>query len=113
MLSLNQINAQIKLLEIWKSVKIENYPIKTNSVIRANDVALTRACSIGYLEERKLTNSSSRTFLNDAKHIWNKAPLAIKKCTTIYSAKKAIKSFVVSLSLYESHSIGNSYIGQN
>ena len=99
MLSLNQINAQIKLLEIWKSINIENYPIKTNSVSRGSEVALTRACFAGYLEEKKLTNASSRTFLIDAIRIWNKSPLTIKNCTTIYSAKKPIKSFVVSLSL--------------
>ena len=64
---------------------------------RGSDVALTRACSVGYLEDKKLTNASSRTFLYDAIHIWNKAPVAIKNYTTIYSAKKAIKSFVVSL----------------
>ena len=27
MLSTNQINAQIKLLEIWKALKIDNYPL--------------------------------------------------------------------------------------
>ena len=28
MLSVNQLNAQIKLTEMWKAVKKENYPIK-------------------------------------------------------------------------------------
>ena len=99
MLSLNQINAQIKLLEIWKTINIEKYPIKINFVTRNNEVALTRACFIRYLEEKKLSNSSSRTFINDAIHIWNQAPMTIKSCSTIYSAKKEIKSFVLSLSL--------------
>ena len=32
MLSVNQINAQIKLIEMWKSTNIPNYPIKTEQV---------------------------------------------------------------------------------
>ena len=78
------INAQIKLLEIWKSINIEKYKIKTNFVTRNNEVALTRACSAGYLDEKRLSNTSSRSFLNDAIHIWNQAPMAIKSCSTIY-----------------------------
>ena len=38
MKSVKQINAQIKLNEMWKSVNIENYPIKTNTVSRTEDV---------------------------------------------------------------------------
>ena len=66
MMSVNQINGQIKIQEIWKSINIEKYPIKTNFVIRNNEVALTRACSAGYLQESKLSCASKKTFLNNA-----------------------------------------------
>ena len=97
LLSANQINAQIKLTEMWKSVSIANYPIKTLTLQRSDDVMTTRAASIGTLQEARITTKSERTFLNDAIHIWNLAPLSIKNCTTIYSVKKAVKAFVLTL----------------
>ena len=97
LLSVNQINAQIKLTEMWKSVSIANYPIKTLTLQRSDDVMTTRAASIGTLQEARITTKSERTFLNDAIHIWNLAPLSIKNCTTIYSVKKAVKAFVLTL----------------
>ena len=97
LLSVNQINVQIKLTEIWKSVSTANYPITTSTVQRSNNVMTTRAATIGTLQEAKITTKSERTFLNDAIHIWNLAPSSIKNCTTIYSVKKAIKAFVSTL----------------
>ena len=70
MLSINQMNAQIKLLEIWKTINVKDYPIKTKFVSRSDDIVITRAFSLGYLQENRITNFSKRTFLNDATHIW-------------------------------------------
>ena len=95
--SVNQINAQIKLNEMWKSVNILNYPIKTNFLTRVDDVAQTRAVTNGLLKETLATNSSQRSFIHDAAHIWNKTPLNIKQCKTYSSAKLAIKAFVITL----------------
>ena len=84
------------LLNIFQTMKcLSSGNIKSRT--RNNEVALMRACSAGYLEEKRLSNTSSRSFLNDANHIWNQAPIAIKSCSTIYSAKKAIKSFILLL----------------
>ena len=38
-----------------------------------------------------------KTFLNDAAHVWNVAPEAIKESKSLYTAKKAIKLFVQTL----------------
>ena len=97
MLSVNQINAQIKICEMWKSTRIPKYPIKTELIQRPADVANTRAVSLGELKEGKLSNASQRTFLNDAMHIWNKTPINIKQSVSLYTAKKAIKNIVFTL----------------
>ena len=94
---MRDFNAQIKLNEMWKSVNIPNYPIVTNVVSRVEDVAQTRAASAGQLKEAPVTYSSEKTFIHDATHIWNKAPLSIKQSKTFLSAKKAIKLFVLTL----------------
>ena len=96
-ISVNQINAQIKLNEMWKSVNISNYPIVTNAVSRIEEVAQTRAVSSGQLIEERVTNLSERSFIHDAMHIWNKAPSNIKECKSYSSAKKAIKMYVLNL----------------
>ena len=96
-LSVNQMNAQIKLTEMWKSVHIDNYPIKTHQIECIEGERNTRLRSLGQLKEDKITFRSGKTFTNDAIHIWNKAPSSIKNCTTINSVKTAIKSFVVNL----------------
>ena len=88
MLSVNQRNAQVKLSEMWKSTHIINYPIKTDSLQRNNDMRCTKAVSNGVLVESKTSNLSQKTFLNDAIHIWNLAPLEIKACESLFSAKK-------------------------
>ena len=62
MLSVNLINAQIKLSEMCKSTHIPNYPVKTKQIIRSEDVVNTRAVSKGQLKEVLQTNSSQKTF---------------------------------------------------
>ena len=66
MLSVNQMNAQIKLNEIWKSVHVHNYPIKTTALKRGDEAVNTRAVSLGVLNETKVTSSSVRVFINYA-----------------------------------------------
>ena len=43
------------------------------------------------------SNLAKQTFKNDSARGWNKAPLSIKICSSIYSAKKEIKKFVKTL----------------
>ena len=95
--SVNQINAKIKLSEMWKSVNIINYPIKTNLLSSSDDYAQTRALSNGQLQEVLTTNISQRSFINDEMHIWNKALSNIKLYVTLTSAKMAINTFVLTL----------------
>ena len=96
-LSVNQMNAQIKITEMWKSIHINEYPIKTNQIELQQNSTNTRARSSFLLQENKVSYKSEKTFLNDAIHIWNKCPGAIKECTTLRMAKNAIKAFVFSL----------------
>ena len=91
------MNAQIKLSEMWKSVNIANYPIKTVKVESQAEGINTRAKFSGLLKELKVTNKNEKTFTKDAIHIWNLAPREIKECTSFSSSKKAIKTFVASL----------------
>ena len=86
-LSVNQMNAQIKLSEMWKSINIENYPLKTELLETQVDGMNTRSRNAGFLKEAKVTYRSQKTFSNDAIHIWNRAPVAVK-IACLYTVRK-------------------------
>ena len=97
MLSVNQINAQVKILEMWKATHIDSYPIKTEQKSESADKINTRVVSSGNLIKKGFSSTSQNTFLNDATRAWNKTPLTIKSCKSLFSAKKQIKEFVLTL----------------
>ena len=97
MMSVNQINAQVKLTEIWKSTHVENYPIQCQKISDKLGSNSTRASSRGDLILKASTHKSQGTFLNDAIKIWNEAPFSIKNSKSLATAKKEIKKFVVTL----------------
>ena len=97
LLSVNQINAQIKLTEIWKSTHVQNYPIQCQKISDKLGSNSTRASSRGDLILEASTHKSQGTFLNDAIKIWNEAPFSIKNSKSLATAKKEIKKFVVTL----------------
>ena len=97
MLSVNQINAQIKLTEVWKSHNIKSYPIQW---IKRNDVQKRsglKSLNKPDLIISGLSNIQSHSFINDAARVWNEAPRQIKDSMTLSSAKKHIKSYVQTL----------------
>ena len=93
MQSVNQLNAQIKITEIWKAVNNENYPISVNKYLLANDERLSRSKMSDKLVVTGHSDLVKSTFKNDAINLWNLCPDSITKCTSIYSAKKAIKCY--------------------
>ena len=97
MLSVNQVNAQVKLTEIWKSINIENYPIQSQKVNYNMEARATRASNRGDLMIEASTLKSQATFLNDAFKIWNEAPTIIKTSKSLSIAKKEIRKYVTTL----------------
>ena len=97
MRSVNQLNCQIKLLEIWKATHTANYPlqVESNSVKDVGE-ATRAACERRPIEVGK-TNLTQKTSVSGAIRIWNLAPAIIKNCTTIYQAKKEIKKYAMSI----------------
>ena len=97
LLSINQINAQIKLVQLWKSINIPNYPIqwpKRSDELKREGLKSSNKPEIVITGKSKI---QSLTFVNDAAHLWNRAPTAIKDSKTLGSAKKQIKTFIKTL----------------
>ena len=67
MLSVNQTQAQIKLVEMWKSKNIANYPIKpTITTPTENGITIRSA-----IFEQFRLNETPATFIGDATRLWN------------------------------------------
>ena len=97
MMSVNQLNAQIKLLEIWKSLNVNDYPLKLKRHDPNKAGSTTRACASGKLCEVGQSTKSQNTCVSDAIRLWNKAPASVTNCDSIYVAKKEIKKFAKTL----------------
>jgi hypothetical protein len=87
-LYVNLTHAQIKILEIRRSINIENNPNKVTTVNHSNSDRITRGMMIGPLQE----NNTPCTCLGDATRLWNKAPETVKAAKTLNGAKKCIKN---------------------
>ena len=96
-LSVNQLNAQIKLLEIWKAMNIEDYPLKIKKQVPLDNRVNTRADIRERPPEIGLCNVTKSTCISDAIRIWNKAQDKVTKSVSVYQVKKEIRAFVVSL----------------
>ena len=98
LLSINQMNAQIKISDMWKAMNVPNYPTKIKKMTYEGQTVTTRAVTNGLLiDDSNFSNLSRKTFINDAKKAWNKVPDSIKNCSSHFIAKKLIKDFVRSL----------------
>ena len=96
-MSVNQLNASIKLCDIWKAVNVENYPTKVNKITPQNNASLTRASANGKLKECGKTALSQATLINDATKAWNRAPKEVLDSKSYNIAKVNIKMFAKTL----------------
>ena len=90
MLSVNQLNAQIKLGEMWKATHSPSHPTKFKKQEENQAYSGTRACSGGKLLEEGTRPVSLKTFKGDASRLWNNAPVEIKDCLTMHSARVGV-----------------------
>ena len=97
MLSVNQMNAQIKITEVWKAVHDVKHPLKIEKVAHDSRSCKTRAVTNGDLKVFGKSEMLQSTFLSDASKIWNNCPNELKESKTLWIAKKAIKTFVATL----------------
>ena len=97
MLSVNNLNAQIKLIDMWEATHLTNDPTKVTTLSSLENAPNTRFRSDGNLKEIGKSIVMQSTFLNDATKAWNLAPQLIKMSKSVFTAKKNIKQFVKSL----------------
>ena len=90
---MNQLAAEIKLLEVWKSLHVEGCPTTLepyNQHQGQNDHQLRPKPTRVFKDSARLAMSQS-SFYIDAARVWNNAPSTIKSAATVHAAKKVIK----------------------
>ena len=90
LLSVNQLAGQIKLVEAWKAVNVENYPIQLeyNQLNRNTNGRAVRETTMKLWKDDTKVTSARESFIRDAAKLWNNAPLNVKNAKTLYAAKK-------------------------
>ena len=99
LLSVNQIAASIKLVEVWKSINHDGYPISFEPY---NHNLLTHNRNLRPQANRLLKDNcklkrNEASFSIDAARLWNAAPKEITEATSIEIAKTAIRRFCKNL----------------
>ena len=93
MLSVNQLAAQIKLIEVWKAKNTEEYPIRMEFRATNENERTTRGAASGRAVETGKSHKAKSTFVGDATRLWNKAPPSVTNAGTLRIAKREIKLF--------------------
>ena len=93
MSSVNQLNAQCKLLEIWKALNVGDYPLKSVQQTVNHDGVWTRADSRGRPLNIGKSNVVQRTCVSDAIRLWNQAPQEVTSSPNLSMAKSARKKY--------------------
>ena len=94
MMSVNQTQAQIKLVEMWKSKNINNYPIKPDIITVTENGTTTRSAMAGIFRQ----NETPSPFLEMPPGLWNQTAAELKSAKTfLKSAKGLAKKFAKEL----------------
>ena len=99
LLSVNQLSAEIKIIEVWKSINTKGSPISL-APYNPNLVQTVRSLRP---QPTRIFHDSARLALSqssfhiDAAKVWNGAPAAVHSATTLSSAKEAIKIYCKSI----------------
>ena len=96
-LSVNQMNGQIKIQEVWKAINIKDYPIRVEKQAWSEQGPTTRAISTGRLIEHGISCLSQKSCINDAVRLWNKLPMTVTNCVSTNQIKTQAKIFAKSL----------------
>ena len=93
MSSVNQINCQIKLLEVWKALNMPNYPLLIDCQVTNDTRVSTRADTNNKPLAIGKSILTQKTCISDAIRLWNFAPDYVVKSKSVTVAKTAIKKY--------------------
>ena len=97
-LSINQLSCEIRLIEVWKSLNLDNYCLKDLFEV-VQSTQQTRSSNKIKLKSGFKSWLRENSFQYPSVQLWNSAPSSVTSATTESSARSAIKIFVQTLPL--------------
>ena len=99
--SVNQLAAEIKLIEAWKIMNVPDYPISLDSNNPQRDTGdrTVRDTTTRHWKDHAKFKNSRESFNIDTAKLWNLVHKDIKSAETLNSAKTRIKIFCKSLEI--------------
>ena len=96
-LSLNQMSAEVRLIEVWKALNIEDYCLK--DIFQKADSGQTNVRSSARNRIKSSFKSKLRenSFHYPSARLWNSAPTEVTKAITESAARNAIRKYVLTL----------------
>ena len=96
-LSINQLASEVRLIEVWKSLNLENYSLKMLFEKINNNHHNTRASTKIRLKSGLKSRLRDNSFHYPSVKLWNSAPSTVCNAQTESQARAAIRAFVISL----------------
>ena len=99
--SVNQLAAEIKMVEAWKIMNIPEYPLtfEQNNPNKVQTERSIRPTSIKQWKDYANLKIAQESFTIDAARLWNMAPLNIKQAESLQKAKTNIKIWCSQMTL--------------
>ena len=91
-LSINQLAAENRLIEAWKSIHFDDNCMKDVIKLRNKSSYNTRSHNVDYLDTGVEDIYGSARFVNTTAKVWNKSPSSVKEATIISLAKKEMRN---------------------
>ena len=93
--SVNQLSAEIKMVEAWKIMNIPEYPLtfEQNNPNKVQTERSIRPTSIKQWKDSANLKIAQESFTIDAARLWNLAPTDIKQAESLQKAKTNIKKW--------------------
>ena len=96
-LSLNQLSCEIRLIEAWKAVNNENHCLKSFFEKAHTNQGITRSAGLNKLKSCFKTKIRENSYSYPSIQIWNSAPSDVTTAATESAARRAIRSYVMTL----------------
>ena len=99
LLSVNQLAAKIKLIEVWKTINKPDYPLKLDPYERKGKTPSQdlRVQSNRIFDDSCKLKKAELSFHKDAARLWNASTMEIRGASSLAIAKKTIDQFCHSL----------------
>ena len=95
-LSINQLSAETRLIEAWKTAEIDDYCL-TDILKVKESLRNTRSGNNIVFNSSQANKFSGGSFMHRTATLWNQAPKSIKESKTLAKAKEEIRKYARTL----------------